>query len=438
MLAIFQHYWPRFLFGLWFAFSMTLIAHKRYSKPSLFARFVMLFLISAPLVSIYAEFFTAYTGELFLLPLFQDASSDVAVVSKLVYTIAIDGLSLLIPMRLLARHLQEPSLIGAGAYMLYVIIDRLGMVVAISPVTYLIIIILVQIAAMSIGKDMMEYVVGKAKIEEWKPVLLYLMGLFFLLVFLYNADLVFPELKSGVFDAQNLWLDTIAIVAVLFYGLFSTVNIKVAKEQRDKLKYLEDLKENQNNIIQTLSEFSEAKSGETGQHIKRVSEYSRLLAENYGLSEHETELIRTASMMHDVGKLLIPREIIEKPGKLTDEERAIMSEHTTYGQQLLSNSKGEIIEMARTIAYEHHERWDGTGYPCKISGDKISIYAQIVAVADVFDALTSVRSYKAAWTCEDARDEIIRQRGKQFSPAVVDVFENCYDQILEIHEANAD
>lgn len=140
-------------------------------------------------------------------------------------------------------------------------------------------------------------------------------------------------------------------------------------------------------------------------------------------------------MMHDIGKLLIPREIIEKPGKLTDEERAIMSEHTNYGKEILANSKGEIISMARTIAYEHHERWDGTGYPRKIAGNEISVYAQIVSVADVYDALTSVRSYKAAWSSEEAYDEILRQRGKQFSPTVVDAFCNCYDRIKEIQNS---
>ena len=262
--------------------------------------------------------------------------------------------------------------------------------------------------------------------------------MFFILDFLYYADMVFLDLKSGVFDAQNLWIDTIAIVAVLFYGLFSSVSIRVAKDQIDKMKYLEELKESQHDIIQKLSELSEAKSGETGQHIKRVSEYSRLLAEANGMSENEAELIRTASMMHDVGKLLIPREIIEKPGALTDEERRIMSEHTTYGQQILSHSEGEMIAMASTIAYEHHERWDGTGYPRGISGDEISVYAQIVSVADVYDALTSVRSYKAAWTAEEALNEIRNQRGKQFSPAVVDVFCNCFDRITEIQAAITD
>ena len=139
-------------------------------------------------------------------------------------------------------------------------------------------------------------------------------------------------------------------------------------------------------------------------------------------------------MMHDLGKLLISHEIVEKPDKLTDEEYELMKEHTQYGWDILSNSEGDIMEMARVIALQHHERWDGKGYPNGLQRDEISIYAQIVSVADVFDALTSERAYKNAWPIEKAKQEIIRQRGEQFSPVVVDAFISCFDEIKAINE----
>ncbi len=143
-------------------------------------------------------------------------------------------------------------------------------------------------------------------------------------------------------------------------------------------------------------------------------------------------------MMHDFGKLLIPKEILEKPGSLTPGEREIMCQHTVYGHDILSNSKGEIISMARDIAYEHHERWDGKGYPRGIKGYDISIYAQIVSVVDVYDALTSKRAYKEAWDRNEAKREIISQRGTQFSPRIVDAFIKNFDKISKIQDMYVD
>ena len=135
---------------------------------------------------------------------------------------------------------------------------------------------------------------------------------------------------------------------------------------------------------------------------------------------------------------MISQDILEKPGRLTPEEYAIVKEHSAFGWNLLANSKGEVMEMARGIALEHHERWDGGGYPGGLKGDEISIYAQIVSVADVYDALTSKRSYKDAWDPDDARKEIVVQRGKQFAPRVVDAFVSCYSEIEEIRRQYAD
>ena len=134
----------------------------------------------------------------------------------------------------------------------------------------------------------------------------------------------------------------------------------------------------------------------------------------------------------------VPNEIIEKPGKLTSEEYETIKEHSAFGESLLSRSQGEIMTIAQTIAYEHHERWDGKGYPRGLKGDQISIYAQIVSVADVYDALTSKRAYKDPWPAEEARKEIIGQRGYQFSPVVVDSFIRNYDKIDRIRKLYAD
>ncbi len=194
----------------------------------------------------------------------------------------------------------------------------------------------------------------------------------------------------------------------------------------------------QEEIIVSFAEITENKSGQTGQHIRRVSEYARVLAEELGLDEESCEKIRIASTMHDIGKLMIPSEILEKPGRLTDEEYSVIKTHTTYGGQLLENVEGEEMQLSRTIALQHHERWDGRGYPRNLANDAISLEGRIVAVADVYDALTSRRSYKQAWDEERAFREIKNGRGTQFDPVVVDAFERAHDKILEVQKKFAD
>lgn len=194
----------------------------------------------------------------------------------------------------------------------------------------------------------------------------------------------------------------------------------------------------QEEMILSFAEITENKSGQTGQHIKRVSEYARILAETLELPPAQCESIRIASTMHDVGKLLIPSEILEKPGRLTDEEYAVIKRHTTYGGQLLENVEGDEMALSRSIALQHHERFDGNGYPARLTGEDISLEGRIVAVADVYDALTSRRSYKEAWDEEKACQEILAGRGTQFDPQVVDAFEKAHDRILEVRRQFAD
>ena len=196
----------------------------------------------------------------------------------------------------------------------------------------------------------------------------------------------------------------------------------------------DNLINDQERIIFALAEMSENKSGQTGQHIKRVSEYAKVLAEGLNLSRAKVEEIRLASVWHDIGKLLIDSAILEKPGRLTDEEFAVMKKHVVYGDELLEGLEGSVFETARLIARDHHERIDGKGYANALSGDAVSLEGRIVAVADVFDALTSRRSYKEAWDITDAYNEIVKNSGTQFDGKVVEVFKAKFEEIKAIAE----
>ncbi|MCI7618601.1 MAG: HD domain-containing protein [Firmicutes bacterium] len=192
------------------------------------------------------------------------------------------------------------------------------------------------------------------------------------------------------------------------------------------------LYEDQLSIINALSQITTIESRETGEHNIRVSHYTRILCEAMGMDEVDVIKVSTAAMMHDVGKIAVPKEILEKPGKLTDEEYSIVKTHVTVGRDLLKDSPGELMQLAAAIAYEHHERWDGTGYLHE-KGDSINLYARCVAVGDVFDALVTPRPYKEPWPLEAAKDEILAQRGKQFDPHLVDLFEEHFDEFVEVY-----
>lgn len=193
-----------------------------------------------------------------------------------------------------------------------------------------------------------------------------------------------------------------------------------------------ELYEEQQVIVGSLSELVETQSHETGQHVKRVAAYTEILCRAMGLSEEETWKISVASMMHDVGKICVPREILHKPGKLTEEEFSEIKKHVDYGYKLLENSPGEIMRLAAIIAAQHHERYDGKGYQNELNGENINIYARAVAVADVFDALVSKRCYKKSWTPIQAREEILNQSGRQFDPQITKLFDEHFDEFLKV------
>ena len=192
-----------------------------------------------------------------------------------------------------------------------------------------------------------------------------------------------------------------------------------------------ELYADQENTLTSLSEIIESQSEHTGTHVKRVALYTGIICRGLGMSEEESWKISQASKMHDVGKIIVPLEILEKPGKFTPEEFEIVKKHTDYGKKMLENSPGELMQLGAVIAYEHHERWDGTGYH-GMKGEEIHPATRCVALADVFDALVSKRPYKDAWPLEKVKEEIESQRGKQFAPEVVDVFLREFDKFREV------
>ena len=202
--------------------------------------------------------------------------------------------------------------------------------------------------------------------------------------------------------------------------------------QLDAIALQEEIESTQREIILTLAETGEMRSKETGNHVKRVAEYSAILAEAYGLNKEEIRLLKDASPMHDIGKIAIPDSILLKPGRLTDEERTEMQSHTTLGFEMLNHSDRELLKTAALVAVQHHEKWDGTGYPKGLKGTEIHIYGRLLAIADVFDALICKRVYKDPWPVEKIITMFIESRGKDFDPDVVDIFLKVKDEMIDV------
>lgn len=190
--------------------------------------------------------------------------------------------------------------------------------------------------------------------------------------------------------------------------------------------------ETQKEVIFTMGSIGETRSKETGLHVKRVAEYSRLLALMSGLHDVEADMIAMASPMHDIGKVGIPDSILNKKGRLTEEEFEVMKTHVVIGYEMLKHSERPLMLTAATIALEHHEKWDGSGYPNAKAGDDIHIYGRITALADVFDALGSDRCYKQAWDDDKIFSLLKEQSGKHFDPGLVSVFFENIDQFFEV------
>jgi len=210
--------------------------------------------------------------------------------------------------------------------------------------------------------------------------------------------------------------------------------IAIRNDITDVIKLHEDLEHTQEDLIFRMGEIGETRSKETGFHVRRVAKYSELLAKYCGLNEKETKYLVTASPMHDIGKVGIPDDILNKPGALTPNEWNIMKRHAEIGYELFKDSQKPLLKTAAIIAYEHHEKWDGTGYPRGLVGEEIHIYGRITALADVFDALGSDRCYKKAWPDERIFALLKEERGKHFDPKLVDIFFEHLDEFLAIRD----
>ena len=200
------------------------------------------------------------------------------------------------------------------------------------------------------------------------------------------------------------------------------------------IKLNDEIEETQREVIYTMGEIGETRSKETGNHVKRVAKYSKLLALLYGLSKEEAETLKMASPMHDIGKVGIPDAVLNAPRKLDLDEWKIMQTHAQLGYDMLKNSNKPILKAAAIVAHEHHEKWDGSGYPNATAGEDIHIYGRITAVADVFDALGSERVYKEAWELDKILELFKKESGKHFDPKLVTLFLDNLDKFLLIRD----
>lgn len=251
---------------------------------------------------------------------------------------------------------------------------------------------------------------------------------------LNRPDSFYQEHKEAVLPA----LLVIVILAVISFLLLLTLKKQRALNiNNHRLMALDkEVIETQRELVTTLGEVIEVRSNETHNHVLRVSKICRLLGEKVGLPRHELDLLEAASSLHDVGKIGVSETILHKPGELTTEEREQMKTHTRIGRDILGNSDRPLIKMCRNIAYQHHEHWDGSGYPNGIAGEAISIHARITTLADVYDAFSSHRSYKDAWPEAKVLETIQKNRGIIFEPRLVDLFMEHLSEIKAIRLAH--
>jgi len=253
------------------------------------------------------------------------------------------------------------------------------------------------------------------------------------------TDLADLDLKRIIsqqsIERRTLQLDNGKEYSLLIRGSIELDSVMVYGSDITEITHLNrEVLNTQKEIVYAMGEIAETRSKETGDHVRRVAEYSELLALLTGINPTEAELIKFASPMHDIGKVGIPDAILNKPGKLTNDEFTIMKTHAELRFNLLNHSDRPVLKTAAIIAYQHHEKWDGNGYPQQLAGEDIHIYGRITAIADVFDALGSARVYKEAWPLEKILALFEAQRGIHFDPALVDLLLNNLTQFLIIRD----
>jgi response regulator RpfG family c-di-GMP phosphodiesterase len=251
-----------------------------------------------------------------------------------------------------------------------------------------------------------------------------------------DIDAIIDKRETRLRELQHSNEVELALQKKLSAALEASQKARVAFEQETQrnLMLSRVVIDTQKETLFALGEIIESRSKETANHIRRVAEYSMLLARAAGMDEREQQQILHASPMHDAGKIAIPDSILNKPGKLTTEEFATMQDHARLGWEMLKSSSLEIMQHAATIAHQHHEKWNGKGYPAGLQGEQIHRFGRIVAIADVFDALGSDRCYKKAWPLEKVLELMQAEQGEHFDPRLIDLFFKNLGEFLTIRE----
>ncbi len=255
-------------------------------------------------------------------------------------------------------------------------------------------------------------------------------------LFINKPETYFQKNKEIILFFSSI----ISVLLLLIILLLIIINQKqnINKKNQEISHLNTEIIETQKDLISRLGDVIETRSHETANHVRRVAKISAVLGKAYGLSNEELQALTIVSPMHDVGKIAISEAILQKPAKLSPKEFEIMKTHTQIGYDIFKNAERQMLKYASLVALEHHERWDGTGYPYGKKGDEISIFARITAIADVYDALCSNRPYKKAWLPEDALIYLVNERGKIFDPHLVDLFLENNLEINKIREEWSD
>lgn len=257
----------------------------------------------------------------------------------------------------------------------------------------------------------------------------------------FEVQEIINALREQTFFRKELMYSTSEGKTKIFNSIFVPIRdlkgdvVEILSMHHDINELLElnkEIVETQHEVLVALGEVAEKKSEEVGAHVKRVAAYSSLLAKKYGLSNEDVTMVEMVAPIHDVGKIAIPDTILNKPAKLTVDEMEIIKEHTTKGHKMLSHSQRPLMKHAAIVALEHHEKYDGTGYPRGLKGEDIHIFGRIVAVADVFDSLSEKRVYKEPWSQLDIVDYFKEQRGLHFDPCLVDILLKNIDEFNAI------
>ncbi len=258
-----------------------------------------------------------------------------------------------------------------------------------------------------------------------------------------HIPVIFVTAKSDIDDeAKGFALGAVDYITKPIHPLAIQARVRaqlMLSEQNKRLESLvqqrtSELSKSRLELIRRLGLAAEYKDNETGMHVMRMSHYCHEIGLSAGLSQEEAETLLQVAPMHDIGKIGIPDNILLKPGKLTPKEWTVMKSHTIIGAKIIGEHTSSLLKQARIVCLSHHEKWDGSGYPLGISGEEIPFVGRIAAIADVFDALTSERPYKKAWSVEQALDEIQSSKNKHFDPSLVDVFLELTPRILEIKD----